>query len=597
MSGISTGTGIFSGIDSKTLIEQLLAVEARPRTQAQARIVQLQLQSSAFLDLSSKFGALKSAASGFRTNKTFQSMRVSSSNADALAATASNGATPGTFNFIVDRLVTSHQLLSRGFANRDAAAVGMTSLTLESAQARLDGDAALADLNNGQGVERGRIVITDSGARSATIDLSRATTIQEVLDAINDNGTAQVTASVQNGRFLIKDAAGGSVTVANAAGYTTATSLGIAGTATGTITGSVVHSLNANTTLAALNSGNGVAIRNTASESAASLTITVHDNGPVTGINVNLGEVWELQSGTLTKTQGAVTTVGGAIERINAALSAGGYADISASIDSTNGRIVINDSTGTRQLEVSEWGNGTTAHDLGLKTTGLQAAAVTGKRVLAGVNSVLLRHTQGGAGFVGDGALNFTTRDGNSFSLNVTENDSLADVLRAIESASGSTGSGPRISASLDARGTGIRLTDNTGGGGNLIITGTNGSDTAAWLGISTGAAGVASSTKDSGNMQRQYISRGTTLASLNAGRGVGVGRFRIRDGSGESLEVDIGTDSVTLGAVIWVLLSPFRLFFRKAHLPQPVEEVEHALEILHEAEEREKHPTENHPG
>lgn len=52
----------------------------------------------------------------------------------------------------------------------------------------------------------------------------------------------------------------------------------------------------------------------------------------------------------------------------------------------------------------------------------------------------------------------------------------------------------------------------------------------------------------------------------------------------------------VTLGAVIWVLLSPFRLFFRKAHLPQPVEEVEHALEILHEAEEREKHSAENHP-
>jgi len=40
-----------------------------------------------------------------------------------------------------------------------------------------------------------------------------------------------------------------------------------------------------------------------------------------------------------------------------------------------------------------------------------------------------------------------------------------------------------------------------------------------------------------------------------------------------------------TLGAVLWVLLSPFRLLFRKARLPLPAEEVEHALEILHEAE------------
>jgi hypothetical protein len=44
---------------------------------------------------------------------------------------------------------------------------------------------------------------------------------------------------------------------------------------------------------------------------------------------------------------------------------------------------------------------------------------------------------------------------------------------------------------------------------------------------------------------------------------------------------------------IFWVLLSPFRLFFKKAHIPEPVEEVEHALEIIHEAEEREKHPTE----
>ena len=47
------------------------------------------------------------------------------------------------------------------------------------------------------------------------------------------------------------------------------------------------------------------------------------------------------------------------------------------------------------------------------------------------------------------------------------------------------------------------------------------------------------------------------------------------------------------LGGIFWVLLSPFRLFFKKAHIPEPVEEVEHALEILHDAEEREKHPSE----
>jgi len=551
MSGISSGVGVFSGIDTKSLIDQLLALEARPRAQAQGRVVQLQLQSSAYLDLNSKFGALKAAAAGFRTNRTFQSTRAVSSNADVLTATTSSGASAGSFNFIVDRLVTSQQLLSRGFANRDSSAVGATSVVVETAKARLDTDVSLSDLNNGQGVERGRIIITDSAARSITVDLSRSTTVQEALDAINSNGTAQVTASVEGGRFIVRDAAGGSLTIANAAGYTTATSLGIAGTGTGTITGSSVYSLNSTTTLASLNSGNGISVRNTASESAASFSIVVHEAGPTTNINVNLGDVWQLQSNVLTKTQGGVNTVGGTVDRINAALTAGGYSDITASIDSTNGRLVITDSTGTRQLEVVESGGGTTAQDLGLKTSGLQAAVVDGKRVLSNLNTVLLRNTKGGAGFTGDGVLNFTTRSGHAFSVTVGENDSLADTLRSIQSASGAQGAGTRISASLDSRGTGIRLTDNTGGGSNLIVTGTTGNDTAAWLGISTGAAGVASATKDSGNLQRQYISRATTLSSLNSGRGTGLGKFRIRDGTGETQEVDIGTDSTSLGDVI----------------------------------------------
>jgi len=551
MSGISSGVGVFSGIDTKALIDQLLALEARPRTQAQARVVQLQLQSSAYLDLNSKFGALKAAAAGFRTNRTFQLTRAVSSNEDVLTATTASGATPGSFNFIVDRLVTSQQLLSRGFANRDSSAIGASSVTVETARARLDSDVALSDLNGGEGIERGRITITDSGARSITVDLSRATTVQEVLDAINSNGTAQVTARVEGGKFVVRDNSNGTLTIANGAGYNTAASLGIAGSGTGTITGSSVYALGSNTTLASLNSGNGVSVRNTASETASSFSIILHESGPTTSVNVNLGDVWQFQDTVLTKTQGGVNTVGGAVDRINAALSAGGFSDVSASIDSTNGRLVITDSTGTRQIEVVESGGGTTAQDLGLKTSGLQAAVVSGKRVLSGLNSVLLRNTKGGGGFVGDGVVNFTTRGGHAFSVNISESDSLADTLRAIEAASGAQGSGTRISAALDSRGTGIRITDNTGGGANLIVTGTTGADTAAWLGISTGSGGVASATKESGNLQRQYLSRATTLASLNSGRGTGTGKFRIRDSAGTTLEVDIGTDSTSLGDVV----------------------------------------------
>ena len=63
MSGISLGTGLFSGIDSGSIIQQLLAIEARPRALAQQRIVQLQFQQSAVLEINTRMKALQDAAS------------------------------------------------------------------------------------------------------------------------------------------------------------------------------------------------------------------------------------------------------------------------------------------------------------------------------------------------------------------------------------------------------------------------------------------------------------------------------------------------------------------------------------------------------
>jgi tellurite resistance protein TerC len=49
----------------------------------------------------------------------------------------------------------------------------------------------------------------------------------------------------------------------------------------------------------------------------------------------------------------------------------------------------------------------------------------------------------------------------------------------------------------------------------------------------------------------------------------------------------------LVLGSLFWIILTPFRLLFRKAELPLPTEEVEHSLEILHDAEAREASPPE----
>ena len=182
MGGISSG-GLISGIDTQALINSLIQVAARPRTLAQNRLLQLQSQQAAYLDLNTQLGSLRSAASAFRSQNVFRSKLATSSNDDVLSATASIGAQPGSYSFIVDRLVSSQQMLSRGFQDRDTSAIGAESFTFESILGRVDRDLSLNALNDGEGVTRGKIRIND-GSTIAEVDLSRVGTVGAVLDAI-----------------------------------------------------------------------------------------------------------------------------------------------------------------------------------------------------------------------------------------------------------------------------------------------------------------------------------------------------------------------------------------------------------------------------
>lgn len=557
MSGITSGVGLASGINSQQIIDQLMAIETRPKTQVQTRIRAFQLQQAAILDINSRLTRLRDAGKFFRDNKTFDLMKAISGDDKVLTASASAGAAPGTYQFIVDRLVTAQQSLSTGWSSKDTA-VNATSFSFESAKARLDTDVSLADLNGGTGIARGKIVVTDSAGKSATIDLSKAGTVNDVLDAINNNGTAAVSASVYDGKFIIKDNAGGTgnVIVADAQGYTTASSLGIKGSAVAgaSITGSDVYSLARGTSLASLNDGNGISIKPVNTDTGYNFSITVTGPGGPKTVNVNLSDVFKNETvdgkTTLVKKEGAVSTIGGVLDRINQALDAQGLSSVRAEITSDGKKLRINDASGTSTIAVAENG-GTTAADLGL--VGSASNTLNGTRLLAGLNSVMGKSLNGGKGIDGDGFVNFTTRDGFSFSVGgIVSQLSLDQIKKNIEDASGTTAGGKsRLTVSLNTQGTGLVITDNTGGNGKLIIEGTSGADTAASLKISTGAAGVASSTINSGNLQKQYISSATLVSSLNGGKGIGTGSFKITDGFGTSATVDIGDDTKTIADLV----------------------------------------------
>jgi flagellar hook-associated protein 2 len=135
--------------------------------------------------------------------------------------------------------------------------------------------------------------------------------------------------------------------------------------------------------------------------------------------------------------------------------------------------------------------------------------------------------------------------------VTIDQNASLAEIARSIEQASGTSGGNSRLSVRVNDKGTGIAVVDNTGGVGNLIIRGTDGDNTALSLGIETVALGVAATSVQGTNLQRQYVSDATLLANLNDGKGVGTGTIRLTDATGTTANVTIGSNLRTVEDMI----------------------------------------------
>jgi len=542
MGGITSGIGLASGLDTASIIQQLLSLEARPRTLAQQRLSTIKVQQSAYLDINSRLQNLRSMVSSLRTQPVFDAKSATSSAESILTATASAGAAAGSYTFLVDRLVSTEQWLTRGFSSADDVPVGADSFTFEGAEARLDRDTALADLNGGNGITRGKIRISD-GTDTAEIDLSKAATVNEVLDAINAADIG-VTARVRDGSFvLVSDTGDGSdITVENVDSKEVAESLGLAtgaSVSSDELVGSSVYGLTESTPLSVLNDGNGV-FANVIIGQTADFTITVDGDER----DVRLGELYDTEGELL---EGKAVTVGDALERINDALDSTG---VEARLNADGNGFELFDSTGTSTIELEETTGlvGSALDDLGF-AAGTTVGTVEGGRVLAGINSTLLSGLKGAAEDLGDGVLQLRARDGTVINVTLTDLDTdFSGLLDQLQDQIDPT----KITVGLDNTGTGLRFTDVSGGSGNFSIVGSGGAaDTAVALGISTGSGGVASSVFDGDRIQRQYVGINTLVEDLNGGKGIGTGTFRVIDTNSKATEIEINSDVRTVADLL----------------------------------------------
>src|SRR5438045_2206832 len=137
MGRITTGVGLISGINSGSIIDQLIQLESRPITQLQTRIDTANQHKLAFADLMTRLTSLNLNATALTKPSTFNNATVNSSNPSVLTATAAPSAQPGSYQFQVARTVTTQQLITGGFSDATTATVGAAKLTTSAGDAPL----------------------------------------------------------------------------------------------------------------------------------------------------------------------------------------------------------------------------------------------------------------------------------------------------------------------------------------------------------------------------------------------------------------------------------------------------------------------------
>jgi flagellar hook-associated protein 2 len=128
--GSITASGLMSGLDTDSLISQMMEVEQRPIELLQRRETSYQAQISGVASLKSVLYGVQSAAGKLKEPEDFLSYSATSSNEETLGASASDTAIPGSYQIEVTQLAQAQQVRSAGFSGSDAT-VGTGALTLQ----------------------------------------------------------------------------------------------------------------------------------------------------------------------------------------------------------------------------------------------------------------------------------------------------------------------------------------------------------------------------------------------------------------------------------------------------------------------------------
>lgn len=516
MGRIQSNVGLVTGINISDIVDQLIALQGKPRDAATARQADLKSQQTAVSNLLALTLGVQIAGKKFKDASLYTKQTVTSSSPTVLTAKTSASVPAGSYQFVAVRKAAASQLIAGGVATRDDA-LGAGTFTIRTGPG-VDESLELKELNGGNGVAPGKIRLTDRSGATAVVDLRYARTIDDVLTAINQADGVSVHAQAVGDRLKLEDNSGGSgnLKVGEVSGGTTAAGLGLSGIneAADSATGQDIVRLFSGLDIGRLNDGNGLAIRTALPD----LHVTLRDG---TSLDIDFRSL--ATGARQEKTLGdLLTTINEADpSKLKAEFSADGDHVVLTDLSSdTGGAFAVTSPTG-----------GSVAEELGLTGTA-SGGVITSPKLLGGLNSVNLRTLDGGKGLGTLGLLSITDRSGASASVNLAGLSTLDEVISAINSAN------IGINADFNSNHTGLVIKDTTGSiANNLTLVSGDGTGTAEKLQLNVNAA---QDQVDSGDLNRQVVSLGTSLASYNGGKGVSKGSFTITNTAGQSGAINL---------------------------------------------------------
>jgi flagellar hook-associated protein 2 len=172
--------GLASGLDTNTIVSQLMSIEAQPKVRLQAKVQVEQARQSALKDVQTRLQNLSTSLAGLRDASTWGDVQTAeSTDATKVGVRRVSGAAAGGYTLQVAALA------------RAAQATQGSALTAAAADDTL------------------RITVGSSSPTTVDVAITAGDTLQTIADRINGTSNTPVYASVVNGKLILSGKATG----------------------------------------------------------------------------------------------------------------------------------------------------------------------------------------------------------------------------------------------------------------------------------------------------------------------------------------------------------------------------------------------------